>query len=216
MPPSKPIPVGEMFGRMTILRCAGRDSNGIKMAACLCICGNEKTVRMADLRSGKIVGCGCVAREALIKRNTKHEKCGSITFICWIKMRERCLDKNCKEYPAYGGRGIGIHLPWIDSFETFLRDVGERPSLLHSLDRFPDQNGNYEPGNIRWATNKEQARNRRTNRLLKLGDMVLCVSEWAERMEVSPQTLFNRLNLGWSDEKTLTTPVRKLNFMVKR
>lgn len=80
-------------------------------------------------------------------------------------MIRRCTNENTASWRLYGGRGIGVHKPWLESFEAFLAYVGPRPSLEHSIDRFPNQNGNYEPGNVRWATHKEQAENRSTTKL---------------------------------------------------
>jgi hypothetical protein len=107
----------------------------------------------------------------------------------------------------YGGRGITVCDRWRESFENFFADMGERPSTKHSIDRYPDNNGNYEPGNCRWATDIQQARNKRTTRYIEYNDIKLPLVEWAESKGIKPATLKKRLRCGWSIEKALNAPV---------
>lgn len=93
---------------------------------------------------------------------------GSLTYVSWQAMLQRCANENVSNWRLYGGRGIRVHQQWIDNFETFLEYMGPRPSAAHSIDRFPDQNGNYEPGNVRWATAKQQGRNTRSCKLTEI------------------------------------------------
>lgn len=93
--------------------------------------------------------------------NFKHGLIHTPAYHAWIAMKDRCLNPKSSNYSYWGGRGIKIHEPWVADFMAFYKDVGPRPSLLHSLDRWPDPNGNYEPGNVRWATKLEQTANRR-------------------------------------------------------
>ncbi|MFI5113494.1 MAG: hypothetical protein ACHP7J_00015 [Terriglobales bacterium] len=121
--------------------------------------------------------------------------------------RYRCTNVNSPDYPDYSGSGVKVCERWL-VFENFLADMGPRPSPQHSLDRFPNQNGDYEPGNCRWATIKEQNRNRKSNRPLTLNGETKLIIEWSELLGMSKNTIRARLERGWSVERTLTTPVQ--------
>jgi len=122
-------------------------------------------------------------------------------------MKDRCLNENSDAYFRYGGRGIKICQRWADSFEAFLEDMGPRPSLQHSIDRFPDNNGNYEPGNCRWATSKQQQRNRNITTLLSFRGESKPLTEWADLIGIRCSVIEKRLRIGWSVEKALTAPI---------
>jgi hypothetical protein len=125
----------------------------------------------------------------------------------WCAMRERCNSKNHVEYPRYGGRGVLICDRW-NSFENFLADMGERPSAEHSIDRI-DVNGNYEPTNCRWASKSEQARNKRTSVLMTLNGETRHRLEWAERLNLSVNTIKRRQRMGDDDARALRTVLSK-------
>lgn len=130
-------------------------------------------------------------------------------YCTWTHMISRCEDRGTESYPRYGGRGIGVCKRWRESFAAFAADMGMRPSPKHSIDRI-NPNGNYEPGNCRWATPKEQARNKRRNLLLSAFGVTRCAAEWSELMGINSDTLRARLFiLGWSVEKTLLTPAAR-------
>ncbi len=127
-------------------------------------------------------------------------------YRAWRGMRRRCLDETSSNYAFYGGRGITIHPSW-NSFKTFLRDVGPAPSEEHQLDRHPDQNGNYGPGNVRWATKLEQANNTRSNRQLEFSGETHTMAEWGRITSLGQHLIEQRLNcLGWSVKDALTKP----------
>jgi hypothetical protein len=121
-------------------------------------------------------------------------------------MKDRCQNPHAPEYKNYGGRGIQVCREWLDSFEAFMRDVGERPGPGYSLERI-NNGGNYEPGNVKWATSAEQTRNKRVNHMLTLHGETRCLTDWARVLGLNPKTLSNRLLKGWPPEKALTTPV---------
>jgi hypothetical protein len=134
---------------------------------------------------------------------SKRGKLRSAEHCLWVEIRQRCENKNDAAYKDYGGRGIRVCKRW-QIFENFISDVGRRPSPAHTLGR-KDNDGDYSPGNVRWETRKQQARNRRTSRFLVHCGKRLTVAEWAERKNLIVQTLHSRLNRGWSISKSLTT-----------
>lgn len=128
-------------------------------------------------------------------------------FNTWYGMLRRCYNRRHRHYTDYGGRGITVCARWRASFAAFLADVGPAPSISHSLDRFPNGTGNYEPDNVRWATPAEQMRNFSRNRWLTFEGRTLCLTDWATEKGIPKTTLQSRLNAGWSIEDALATPV---------
>lgn len=122
----------------------------------------------------------------------------------WCGMRARCRNQNNTSWHNYGGRGISVCERW-QTFENFIADLGPRPSPLHSLERV-NNDGNYEPGNVVWATRKEQAQNTRQVRRLSFNGETLTISDWARKLGVRVHTICTRLARGWSLERALTTP----------
>lgn len=124
----------------------------------------------------------------------------------WKGMVARCNDPNSTSYRYYGARGIRVCERWM-VFENFLADMGERPFSSAQIDRFPDQRGDYRPGNARWATAKVNSRNKTSNRLVSHAGETLCVAEWAERIGIRQDILLWRLDRGWTAGAALLTPV---------
>lgn len=119
-------------------------------------------------------------------------------------MLNRCYLASFRGYADYGGRGISVCGKWAASFEAFLEDMGEQPAAGYSLDRI-DNSGNYQPGNVRWASKKEQARNRSRNRMLTYAGKTMCLAAWANELGIHRAALGDRLRTGWSVERALST-----------
>lgn len=125
----------------------------------------------------------------------------------WLSMIARCENPRTESYPRYGGRGITVCERWRGSFADFIADVGPRPSPSHSIDRI-NVNGNYEPGNCRWATAVEQQRNRRSNRVLTINGRTQCLQAWADEVGIKSVTLQRRISKGMPPELAVLKPVR--------
>jgi hypothetical protein len=123
-------------------------------------------------------------------------------------MLKRCYNKKSTYYAYYGGRGINVCERWRESFENFLSDMGQAPDGM-SLDRFPNMNGGYEPGNCRWATAKEQGRNKRNNVFIEYSGKRQTLSQWSEETGIPRTTISSRIEkLKWPIERALTEPLR--------
>lgn len=154
---------GRRFGRLAVISRAPNDARNVVRWHCECDCGETISAYRGNLLRAKTTSCGCFFTEQLRARVTTHGKTKSRTYRSWAAMIARCTNPSEPGYANYGGRGIGVCDRWR-KFENFLADMGERPPEL-SLDRYPDHNGNYEPGNCRWATWVQQQRNKRSTRL---------------------------------------------------
>jgi hypothetical protein len=196
---------GERYGRLTVLRKC-RDG---KRWRCRCECGKRTRVLREHLRSGHTRSCGCLKRELVKKSSLTHghtrDRKRTAEYMAWAAMLARCSNPRGPKYAYYGGRGIRVCRKWKRSFATFFRDVGSKPSSKHSLDRFPNKNGNYEPGNVRWATQKEQCRNTRSNRIVMFRGRRITLAELADLSIVSYHTLKYRIRVGWDVERAVST-----------
>lgn len=129
------------------------------------------------------------------------------TYRSWVTMIQRCTNPASNRYASYGARGITVCKQWF-LFDTFLKDMGQRPPGKQ-LERI-DNHGNYDPDNCRWATRKEQSRNTNRNRRLLLNGVTKCIAEWAELYGLKPSTIRSRLADGWSNAAAITTPPRPM------
>jgi hypothetical protein len=201
-----------VIGNEFFLKDGGKQRK--RYAVVACECGTIKCMEVHNLLCDgrQVRSCGCHHRQQSSVRikahSTSHGLSGTPTHSIWKGMRKRCYNERCKKYPRYGGRGITICERWQD-YKNFLADMGPRPSPQHSIDRI-DNDGNYEPGNCRWATNKQQANNTRTNRFIAFENETKTLAEWGRdpRCTVALYTLRARLKAGMPFGEAMSKPVR--------
>lgn len=205
---------GKRFSRWLVLSRVENNRHNQPRWNCLCDCGKEKYVVAGNLTSGVSKSCGClnieVHRAVCIARNTTHGLAGSPEHITWVNIRQRCENPKCSSYEKYGAKGISVCERW-QTFENFLIDMGKKPTPKHTIDRFPDCTGNYEPGNCRWATMKQQQANRRHNVFVSYQGETLVIPEWSRRTGIAIETIRQRIKKGW----TLDQVFAKGNFRHK-
>lgn len=191
---------GKRFGRLTVL---ARDPSVRRHRGafwrCKCDCGNETVAPTGHLNAGQRISCGC----AMAESKTIHGKSHSPEYKAWDNARDRCGSPSNLKYHLYGGRGIQMCEEWAASFAAFYRDMGDRPSPKHSLDRI-DGDGNYEPTNCRWATIEEQNNNRSFNRHVVVTGKRMTVAEASRKTGIPHATITGRLNRGWPDEEAVS------------
>lgn len=221
-PNAKPDPVlGARFGRLMVVGATERRGD-FRHVPCVCDCGADCPPRLAALAAGGVLSCGCLQREkaralAQVRRDARAAKPAppaarrrrAPEIQAWRGMLNRCYRTKTRNYHRYGGRGIAVCERWRNSFEAFVADMGRRPSPLHSLDRI-NNDGNYEPGNVRWATMQQQQRNRSTGRIVEIDGERLSIVEWSERSGVRADRIKLRLNRGWSQKAAVFEPAPKV------
>ncbi len=187
---------GSVFGQLQVVRAAELNETILKIKKpylCVCSCGNTCFKSAYKLLNGVSRSCGCSRGQWAVKHGNARGTGWTTEYRIRSMMLQRCLNPNNPAFKDYGGRGITVCERWRNSFEAFLSDVGRRPSPKHSLDRYPDKDGNYEPGNVRWATAKQQMRNVRSNMLLTMDGETHPASEWAEIYGMNYYALLYRL-----------------------
>lgn len=193
---------GMKFGKLAVDSYYGKNKHSQNLWRCFCECGSERFVASTSLLTGKTVSCGCHRVAIFVARNTTHGMSRSREYCAWEHMISRCYNPENDRFSDYGGRGISVCSRWMD-FENFLEDMGVRPDGT-SIDRYPNNDGNYEPGNCRWATVTEQQRNMRSNRVIEHDGKILCLSEWADVLGINVWTIASRLARGWSIQRALS------------
>lgn len=211
MPAKYDYTPGSRFGLLTLIEEIPASEH--RQAVFRCDCGNEFFFALRPVARGDRKSCGCLPRGRK-KSTAPRAKKAAPEFdseralrCIWRCIIGRCEKPSCRAYPEYGGRGIRICDRW-KTFENFAADMGPRPSPGHSVDRYPDNNGNYEPNNCRWATRTEQQNNMRSNVLLEFRGMVRTLAQWSSEIGIERSVLRTRMKLGWTTEQVLSTPVR--------
>lgn len=204
---------GDRFGRLTAIERAVVDKPGTYWVV-KCDCGAVANVLYGNLVSGRQRSCGCLHRELVTGPNNfkfKHGKSRSRVHNIWLGMLNRCFNKNSGAYKRYGGRGISVCTEWL-KFSKFYADMGDPPMGL-TLERINNEEG-YSLENCIWADAKVQANNtRKSNNSQKLfiNDQYLRIKEAAELLNMSVSCLKHRLSRGWSMERIISQPPRKVN-----
>ena len=199
---------GNQYGLLTVLGFdkVVESASGSRqyLWRCRCSCGNATSVGGRNLRSGHTRSCGCLATVGVVK----HGMFGTPEYQTWVGMLRRCYSVAEPGYQYYGARGIAVCARWKNSFKCFYEDMGPRPSPKHSIDRI-NNDGDYEPGNCRWATPVEQNNNRRSLRKLTYKGQTLTIAQWSRVTGLKYQTIRARLNSGWTVEQALTEPLQR-------
>lgn len=199
---------GRKFNRLTVISRADNIPGGQACWNVQCDCGNVFKIRAHSLKSGRTKSCGCFKVETTIRRSTKHghaTKGISRTYHTWAGMIDRCTNPKNSHWKYYGGKGIFVCARWRN-FKNFLADMGDKP-MGFTLERIKTNRG-YNPSNCCWATNKEQANNKTTNRFITFNGKSQTIAQWAEEIGITHTTLAERL-MKWPIDKALMSPKKE-------
>lgn len=190
--------IGKSFGRLMVIGLSGVDKHQKRLWVCKCVCGTEDLkITTGDLMMSKRVSCGCKKSDDTSLRNFVHGDYGSTEYHSYCSMKDRCGNANNKQYADYGGRGISVCDRWMDSksgFINFINDMGRKPTPNHTLDRYPNNNGNYEPTNCRWATTQQQNNNKRSNRHIEYNGVIYTRQGFANKIKIHSSQITYHLN----------------------
>lgn len=190
--------LGCVFFRLTVIAYYGKDKNNRNLWLCNCECGNQGVWKTSDLSTGNTKSCGCFRREntsAIGKSNQTHGMTNVSGYKSWGHIVDRCTNPEHDQYYNYGGRDIKIHEGWLNSPVEFLEHIGPRPSDTHTVDRINNE-GHYEPGNVRWATPAEQSRNTRRNIYVEYFGVSYILKDLADAVGVNDNALKLRIEKG--------------------
>ncbi len=196
---------GRKFGELEVLEYAGKKERNSSLWRCRCNCGNIVVVGREYLFSSHILNCGCN-----VNGKVRHGMTKTRIHTIWVSMRQRCYNKNFREYDRYGGRGITVCQAWLDDFMNFYNwAMANGYSDELTLDR-KDNDGNYCPENCRWATMEQQSNNRSSSKLITYNGETRTMAGWARKFGIRYSTLQQRIsNSGWSFEKAISTPIKR-------
>lgn len=189
--------VGMRFHKLVVLYQISGSRKSPSKVICQCDCGNTTMQFKNNVTSGKVKSCSCHKNRLAKENHLKHGMHGTKIYAVWASMIQRCCNPKNKSFHNYGGRSIQVCIAWQSSFEQFYKDVGNRPTPAHTLDRI-DNSSNYEPDNIKWSLVDEQANNKRTNHLIEYNDEKLTMSQAARKFNISYSKLKRRIYKGRS------------------
>lgn len=196
---------GHRFGKLVaVLPVAMTKSGAVWLFQC--DCGEEKQVRLGNVRNGHTSSCGCLHRQKAKEANTTHNMSRTAVYKVWAAMVGRCCNPDDAGYPHYGGRGINVAQRWRESFAAFIEDMGPRPTANHSIERL-DNDGNYEPGNCVWLVQKEQGQNTRRVRRFRFRGSHLTIRQLSLQYGIPHRSLLRRIDAGWPIERAVLEPL---------
>jgi hypothetical protein len=192
------VEVGAIIARLTVKSETRLPGKKGRFFVCSCSCGGETVAYRGHLLNGSRVSCGCQMKVT----KTRHGMAHSPEYKAWENARSRCQNPRNKKFPIYGGRGITMSAEWSTSFEAFIRDMGKRPTLKHTLERL-DSNSGYNSENCVWATRIQQNNNRSFNRHVAYQGRSLTIAQASRATGIPQATILGRLNAGKTDEEAL-------------
>lgn len=181
---------------MVLVEIVEKVSYGSNVWRVVCDCGKGSNKKVSDF--WKLKSCSYTCPTHIYKGKTYPPNTRKIQ-LAWHDIKARCLDSTHPSYPLYGGRGIDIYEPWVDDFNSFFTEVGQPPTSRHSIDRIDNSKG-YVPGNLRWATRKEQANNTRKTIYLTIGEVTKPLAIWASEYGKEYDCVYWRYTHGWKPE----------------
>lgn len=191
---------GQKYGLLTAISINRRDR--YTYWNCLCDCGKAVVVRGSNMRSGQASSCGCLRAESTRKRRLTHGKTRTAEYNIWAGMINRCVCEKNPYFDRYGARGIFVCSEWKNDFAAFLRDMGERPSKKHSIDRIDNEDG-YHKDNCRWTTSGEQARNKASNIFVSVDGIELCIHDCFTTFDLCKTSYYNLKKVGHSPQEAI-------------
>lgn len=193
-----------------LLKILHKDRHGKKIGLFECECGKEFPAPVSNVFYGRTISCGCYRKKNKRTWHMSHDMSSTRIYNIWALMISRCTKKYSCAFKSYGGRGITVCESWM-KFENFYNDMSDGYSDELTIDRI-NNDGNYEPGNCRWVTPRQQAWNKRTSLWITYNNETKCLSEWADIYKVDMHMLYQRIvKLNWPIEKALTQPKRQQN-----
>jgi hypothetical protein len=193
---------GKKFGKLTAVKYVGKLHITHSLREFKCDCGKTVVYRGSDVAQGHTTTCGC--SRVGCQNARRHGMSNSKEQDLYYNMIGRCHNPEHKNYPNYGAKGVSVCERWRNSIDDFFLDVGKAPSPKHSIDRGPNKYGNYEPGNFRWATMKEQQNNRTNNHIIEYNGLKMTMMQWSEYLGIPYKTISTRIGSGYSVELSLS------------
>jgi|LakMenEpi03Aug12_release.lakeMendotaPanAssembly.Ray.scaffolds.fasta_scaffold784325_2 hypothetical protein len=171
------------YNKLTVIQSLGKSKDGHRLWECVCECGKKRIDYASKIRTGKVKNCKDCARNDAANKIKTHGMKYSLEYNSWTCMKDRCLNPKSKDYARYGGKGITIYKEWINSFEKFYEYIGKKEKG-QSIDRIDNTKG-YEPGNVRWANNSQQQRNKQNSLWLLWNNKKTHINDIAKDLGIS-------------------------------